>query len=705
MHLTLTGGESRLALSRQDGSIAGLTYRDRELLLPAKGAFSLRFLDEAGDYLEADSTEFTRFELAEAAGKVLCRYGEHAGYPGLSVEISIRVEGEFFRFRPAVRGIPAGLTLELIEAPRPVMPREFELFWPYSEGCLVREPEKSNRTFQRFHFPGTGGVGYYPGICQMQFMAAYRPDGAGGVYFAADDFAHTTKALEFGGDGDGRVRLRIECGCGDGAGEPDFTLPFDLLLGGFSGDWMDACALYRDWVKEDPAMERSFPMPEWLEDSPVIITYPVRGTGTISEEANNMLPYERPFPRLMELAEAFEARIMALLMRWDHNGPWQPPYYWPPYGGEESFYRLRDLLHDAGHLLGVYGSGTAFTRRSKVGAYSAEEEFEKQGLLRHMGRGPKGESRAHICEALRDGCELCIRDEWSREVLRSETRKIAAAGVDYFQLFDQNLGAASFLCYSREHGHPHAPGAWQTRAMRQLLDDLNSDIRASGSEMILGTECAAAGPYTAGLPFNDLRDNFPTRWAVPVPGHQFVFHQWSENFLGNQCEAWARYRCPESPDNLQFRLARGFINGELLTVTLRGSGEIDWGAASDWAEPAPKQEPLLHLIRNLNRMRKTYADHLRRGEMAKPFCRVEAGVYTFCAASFDMEFPTVLDSSWLAADGTKMQFLVNFREKPERVRLYPAPGVAVRPIGGVAFCSEPFELAIPPLEAVALEIR
>lgn len=139
--------------------------------------------------------------------------------------------------------------------------------------------------------------------------------------------------------------------------------------------------------------------------------------------------------------------------------------------------------------------------------------------------------------------------------------------------------------------------------MTRLIDDMNEQIRRTGSRMILGTESSASMPYLAGLPLNDSRRICQVVYGRPVPAYSFVYHRYAGSFLGNQCTVWQNVDCPTCPDNLLYRLAEGFCAGELLAVTLRADGSIAWGAADDWSEPPPDSETAITLIRNLNRLR------------------------------------------------------------------------------------------------------
>lgn len=685
-HPVLTSGKSRIEFSPENGTIRGFTFDGTELAAPAAEAFTLRLVNGEGNRVRIGANEFSDFQWRYADGALHEFWSGGTTYPDLAVEMTVRPgDNDFFCFRTTVRRIPDGVELELVKAPCPSVPPDCELFWPYSEGVLVNRTRKGKP--KSMGGPGEPSGVIYPGNCQMQFLAAYNS--RGGLYFAAADPAHTTKTIDLSVEESGEARLWIETACGGISSDGEYRMPFELELGGFHGDWQQACDLYRRGISSDPGMKRNFALPDWLADSPVVLIYPVRGDGRIFETPNRLFPYEAALPRILELGEKLDSRIMPLLMRWDHGGPWQPPWYWPPLGGEEMLKRFIGELHRHGHLSGLYGSGTSFTRKGLCCNYSREERFQKENLLVHMARGPKGEFKSNVCAELREGCEMCITDPWCRDTLREQVELAAKAGVDYFQLFDQNLGGQAFNCYSREHGHPPILGAWQTAAMRETIDDLNRSIRRLDSRMILGTECAAAQPYIAGLPFNDLRDCFTWWSGRPVPAYAYVFHQYLNNFAGNFCTSYATIDCEKSPDNLQFRLAYSFSSGALLTLTLRDSGEIDWGTAADWSKPAPAQEPVIRLVERLNRMRKRYPQYLSAGKMLATNSEFESATWTLHLRGDrePLEFPAVLRSRWEAPDGSIAEFLVNYRENPEPVTL-----------GGK-------HLTIPPLDCVVIGPR
>lgn len=653
-------GAARLEFSRADGRVMGLYRGGTNLLAPSDKAFEIRMLDDSGEYLILDNSDFGKFHMR---GKTLV-WSECDKFPELRLEVTVGCTGDEFRFKSAVKGIPNGIMVDYVCAPRICAPLKSELFYPWSEGVIVTEDVKKSRKDSHLNFPDSIRFGYYPGIVQMQFIASYSQKG--GVYFAADDIGRATKVIDFANAGKDKISLRIEAMCGSYQNGAECVIPFDVVLRPFDGNWYDACQIYRNWVKKTMSGESVVKIP-WLDESPVTVIYVVRGAGPLNDktldysQTNALIPYENAYPHIMRLSKEFDSKVMALIMRWDHNGPWQPPYYWPPVGGAESFRKFVDMLHKSGNYIGVYGSGTMYSKKSKVNDFDSSVDYAKNNIAKITTRGPKGQSRMSICEQLRDSEGLCISCKKARDIMEEQALICARENVDFFQLFDQNMGCTWLICYSKEHGHPRVPGQWQTEAMRGFLKDLNAKIRLSGSSMVLGTEGAAADPYVCDLPFNDLRDASALRFGKPVHGYQYVFHAYTNNFYGNQCEVPTFVKLEEAPDNLLFRLAYAFNGGEMLSVVMRQNGQICWGASTPWTMKAPEQAPVFKLVKNLNAARKKYSNFLIYGEMIKPEIEVSCRTYVMPGKRRTLYYPEVLTSAWRDSDGNKIQFFVNFK--------------------------------------------
>ena len=275
----------RLSLSPVDGAVMGMTFQGKPMLCNASGAFSLRMLDRQRRFQTFSSYAFKEFSMEQLEEGVLQRIWTGCPeLPGMVVLSNILFDGIGFRFRNGVRNIPDGFALDLIDCPNIVVPEANELFWPFNDGGIIQQPEKSGRLFQQMNADNKHSFGLYPGRCQMQFMASYGRDGSG-VYFAADDHSHSTKTLEFGGDDtdpESRIRLRIECCCGHEGEQDNYQLPYDILLYPFEGDWMDASIIYRDWLKSDASL-KNVTYAKWLDKSPVVIVLSTKGNRVISQ--------------------------------------------------------------------------------------------------------------------------------------------------------------------------------------------------------------------------------------------------------------------------------------------------------------------------------------------------------------------------------------------------------------------------------------
>jgi hypothetical protein len=557
------------------------------------------------------------------------------------------------------------MLLEWFDGPQVNIRRSLTLLWPYWDGCEVTDYSQREEWRPIGFVPrGKGGGSAYPGICQMQFLAAY---GEGrGVYFSAVDSRHTPKGVEWERVGDDCVRLSLQTFCGDLDADGAWRPAFHYLLRPYAGGWMEACEIYRDWVRTLPGFDHQPERPAWEFDSPVNVIYPVQGEGMDHGEMkpNGYFPFTNAMPTLEKYGRLFDSKIMALLMHWEGTAPWAPPYVWPPLGGEDGLATLRDALHARGDLLGVYCSGTAWTQVSCIDVgYTQEQKCEDEGLGRHMIRGPKGEIAASICNhpmGQRLGYDMCLTEEWTARTLDDELRKIARFGIDYCQFFDQNIGGGWLSCYARHHRHPPVPGAWATDAMLALQRRLLDTIRECGAEMTLGCEGAAATPYVPNLFYNDSRAGITIYFGKPVPGNSFVFHEWMCNFSGNMC--YARHCDPF------YRWMRAFHYGEMMSVILGADGRLASAWGVPWDEDELDQDALVALVRRLNDLRKRYPSFLLEGRMIRPFlkCESHSARITHKDAWYDLSIDTheILVSFWENAKGERIGFASNWRREP-----------------------------------------
>ena len=648
------------------GEVASIRHRGRELCVPAAEAFTLELLDRSGDALTLKSSEFA-FDGAA--------YSDHPAVPGLTVTLTVSVddEGSAFRFRPRVTGIPKSLVLSWFDGPQLVYPmhREFRLLLPLHDGVVVDDPvRKGNRAYHPIGFAKRGKPygSAFPGRAQFQFMAFYR-ENEGGVYFAAHDPHCATKAVEYD-PGEEGVRLSLQTFTGCGFGE-DYTPDWDYVVRGFDGSWQGAAELYRNWHESVFRPRADFP--RWMEQSPFVMIYPVRGHGldTGDMTPNCYYPYSRALPVVRRFRNELQAPVMALLMHWEGTAPWAPPYVWPPFGGEAMLAEFRDALHREGNLLGVYCSGTAWTCTSSIlpeYAPGCTPEQEKMML-----RGPKGELGATVCNGVnsqRLGYDLCLAEPPARKIVTEEILKLADFDIDYAQFFDQNHGGGVHNCFARDHHHPPVPGAWQTAMQADFMRGIAETLRRRGKTMLLGCESAAAEPFAEFLALNDARAPFAGWIGDPVPLQQFILHGVTANFTGNQCGS--RWSCDfaRSPYSLNRRLAYGFHAGDLLSATLREEGDAHWCWALPWSEPGPAQGMLLELLRNLTRMRQAHPEYLLYGRMLPDAVPVSGETLE----EFDPEgrakpFPAFYHTTWEAPEGRRAVIAVNYLDREQQLRI------------------------------------
>ena len=325
------------------------------------------------------------------------------------------------------------------------------------------------------------------------------------------------------------------------------------------------------------------------------------------------------------------------------------------------------LLHQRGDVFGVYCSGLGWTIRSNLAAYDTQEDFNAQHLWEEMCLSPEQDlPYSNICTAQRVGYDMCPMRDFTKNILKEQVKQMVHAGIDYIQLMDQNHGGTSYFCYSRKHGHPPVPGQWQVEAVKELLGEIN-DL---AGKTLLGCESAAAESYIPNLLFSDNRFNLAYYIGKPVPAYAYIYHEYVNNFLGNQVCVDYHIDYDRSPESFYERLAYAFCAGDMLTVVLTEDGEIDWNwGKENRARPVPDQASAGDFIRNLNAWRIREAKYLHLGAMIKSLA-VECGTHVIWRKDGSkILLPEIHTAAWRAQDGGVAQFLVNYQDTEKECRV------------------------------------
>ena len=717
------------------GELTTFTIGGQNLLAASTNArlFAVSLRDANGKALVLGS------ELGEFAGITRTddgyelRYTKLGGLP-LAATVTIRAapQDALSRWRIALNN-QSDLRLECVEFPCVSVPNDLRdtpdgaaIFWPGNEGCLVTDADMRNRHGQPYRpqsYPSGGWCGRYPGPVQMPFMA-YLRRGAG-LYLGAHDPHFAPKEIDYVREGT-RVRLVMKLYLA-GAGRGELKMDYDIVLGAIGGDWHDAAELYRAWLESanraclPPKLTENKNLPTWFWESPIVAIWPTRGVGhhAYKQSPNEYFPFTNALPVTARLGRELHSKILAVLMQWEGTAPWAPPYVWPPMGGEDAFRAFVAGEHAQGNAVGVYCSGIAWTTQANTGdgTYERKADTERLNIRGEACAGPTGEVKSAICnhESIRWGYDLCPARDFTREVIASEAEKIARSGVDYIQLFDQNIGGSPCNCYSPTHGHPPGPGAWQVDAMAGLIANVRQRLDAINTNLLIGCEAAAADAYLRNLSLNDLRFNINiSSFGRPVPAYAYVFHEYVNNFMGNQVQVGTDLQ--KSPLNLLQRIAYSFAAGDLLSVVLKDKGEIHWGWCEKWVVPAPPQEPTIKFLAHLNAWRTGAGQpFLVTGRMLKPWpIAGERNVPLVLAWKGDVHnFPSVFTTRWRASNGREAQVLVNYLPDTEQTVTVQLPGPCqvriLRDPAATLTAFAPTEatptIRLSPLSAVLLETK
>ena len=663
--------------------------------------FRIRFLEDDGSFTVRTAFDASKCELSRKGKTVEYSY---SGFED-DLDVTVRAKSDrkdgLFHFQIIVNTTKQ---IEWVEYPCVSVNRtegeDEGILWPYNEGVLVRDASK--HYYCEPEYPSQGNYGMYPGMVSTPFLAQVSNEG--GLYLGAHDPENNTRHIDFQESGQ-KIRLINRLYPGVVAG--DYSSRWETVLGYFEGRWQSAAEIYKAYFEKNHEghvkLKDRKNLPDWYKSPFVVLTYCIRGHHDMDVmDSNKLFPYVNALPIVDEFSRKTDSPLMALLMHWEGTAPWAPPYVWPPYGGEDALKDFVTEMHSRGNSVGVYCSGMGWTQKSNVvDDYDRNDDFEAGHLESVMCRSPKGDlPLSKICTGQRSGYDMCPSQDFTVKVLKEEAGRIAGSGIDYVQMMDQNHGGTPYMCYSRDHGHPCVPGKWESETANALY----KSIQDENPGVVLGCESAAAEVFIPNLLFSDNRTGLNFAFGQPVPLYSYIYHEYVNNFMGNNVCGDDIIDCRASRDNYLYRLAYSFLAGDLLTIVINDEGKIQWAwGQRDFSEEyQPDTEESLAFIKTLNAWRKHCPEFLQFGKAVRPleFECSQDSIRT--RANGDLAVPTVPSFAYKAGRKT-CTFAVNWQKTEQTISSPELAGKRYRtsPDGRKQKIKSD-RITIPPLSVIAI---
>ena len=480
--------------------------------------------------------------------------------------------------------------------------------------------------------PGVGYQGIYPSCtAAMQFMAFYT--GGKGVYIGAHDAQANHKVLNMHVQSGGAGAFFTNWPAIPEKSGGTYKLPYEAVVGVFTGDYYDAAGIYREftfrtpWGKAGPVSKR--PIPQWLKDTDLWLR-----------------PHydpEKNVPVLKEALKYFDVPTSLHWYQW-HKIPYDTlyPEYFPPLDG---FADAVKELQDLGAHVMPYINGRLCDPNSKTW-------IEEQGS-KSAARQENGEPYTEVYGSKVPLNAMCpYTAQWQNKISGLVERMTGELGVHGVYI-DQIGAAYAVRCFDASHGHPIGGGHFWVDGYRKMLNDVRSKLPKG--RMITTEENAECwiDQFDALLLVNtstgaNIIPLFPAVYSGRTITFGFLY------FPKDDLEKSLPFRA---------KMARCFL----------------WGAQLGWIEPEKMMDPAnakeAEFLRNLARCRRFGHKYLEYGrfegllDVRGDNPRMTGEASGSFGGTYHIDMPSVTGSSWLAEDGTLGVALANMSDEPREVEV------------------------------------
>jgi hypothetical protein len=342
----------------------------------------------------------------------------------------------------------------------------------HSDGSVIEGPGLFSQT----------RVAMYPEAAFTQFAALY--DSKAGLYLATHDADGHCKELGVRATKNQFVELPLAHLLPELPGR-DAAMPYEIVLGAFTGDWRDAANIYKHWAKHQPWCAKTLAqrndIPQFLKDGAGVIIAGIQNPKGYNGFLGNNL--ER-LPTLMTdyRKRTGLAHMVFVPYGWENRGTWAGIHYLPATPSNEAWEKANAALCAQGDRAAMLTSGfwwvvkRAATFEGPAFDDTTDYERRKEWCIRNRDGSLftfdnyDNHSRNATWRGL--SVKLCHGSAEARGMMLKIFLDVAQLGTPLVS-FDQEIGGGQHQpCYNETHGHPPGYGNWMWTSFRDLCAEI-----------------------------------------------------------------------------------------------------------------------------------------------------------------------------------------------------------------------------------------
>lgn len=508
----------------------------------------------------------------------------------------------------------------------------------------LSELERSKRYFEW----------HYPGNLSFQCMALYEEYKIG-FYTASTDTLNYRKSFSVVLNDFDNLSISVTHYPPFEFGLESYSLPYNIVLGCFKGDWLTAAEIYRDWAVNQYWCHQSRLLnnniPEWVLNTAAWIWN--RGW------SKDVKPAAISFKENLGLP-------VSLFWHWWHGCSYDDgfPEYLPPRDGEFTFKNSVDslLAYSINPIVYMnqvlWGMNTVSWKEEEAEQFSAKNKDGK--VISHVFNTFTGTPLAYMC--------------MTTPFWRNKYSSLADDVINNYNVSGvyMDMACTSVMCYDSSHNHSIGGGNYWVRNFGKLTEDIRSKTSSKPNVSLAGEGCGEAW-----LPYVDLfltlqvsREryvDFSDGWE-PIPFFQAVYHDYVITY-GNYSsltippydDLWPKEFAPLHPGSLLdkkykkqffFEHARALVWGMQPTIANFNHSLIE-----------TRREEIDYFF-NLAKFRYDHLNYFQYGEFVRapkiefPFIEVDFSRLSIYAGrkggvtSFPKQIPAAISGAWKSKEGT-----------------------------------------------------